>query len=56
MLYIPVLNMQQYILYCYIQNDQLKKTILRQKLIKIYTATHQIAHFWKTFSDEHVPE
>ena len=36
--------------YCFIQRDHAKKTILIQNLIKIFTKTHQIAHFIKIFS------
>ena len=36
---------------CSIQRDHFKKkTILIQNLIKIFTKTHQIAHFFKIFS------
>ena len=33
----------------------LKKTILIQNLIKIFTKTHQIAHFFKIFSQGSMP-
>ena len=33
-----------------IQRDHFKNTILIQNLIKIFTKTHQIAHFFKIFS------
>ena len=36
--------------YCSIQRDHFKKTVLIQNLIKIFTKTHQIAHFIKIFS------
>ena len=36
-----------HISYCSIQRDHLKKTILIQNLIQIFTKTHQIAHFFK---------
>ena len=38
--------------HCSIQRDHFKKTILHviQNLIKIFTKTHQIAHFLKIFS------
>ena len=37
------------IAYCsiHVQRDHLKTTILIQNLIKIFTKTHQIAHFYK---------
>ena len=35
----------QHISYCSIQRGHFKKTILIQNLIKIFTKTHQIAHF-----------
>ena len=36
--------------YSSIQRDHFKNTILIQNLIKIFTKTHQIAHFFKIFS------
>ena len=39
-----------YISYSSIQRDHFKNTILIQNLIKIFTKTHQIAHFFKIFS------
>ena len=36
--------------YSSIQRDYFKNTILIQNLIKIFTKTHQIAHFFKIFS------
>ena len=36
-------------IYCFIKNDHLKK-VLRQNLIKIYTTTHQIVHYFSRFS------
>ena len=45
----------QHILYCSIQRDHLKKTILIQNLIKIFTKTHQIAHFFKIFLQGSMP-
>ena len=44
------LKAHQYISYSYIQRDHFKNTILIQNLIKIFTKTHQIAHFFKIFS------
>ena len=44
------LKAHYHISYCFIQRDHFKKTILIQNLIKIFTKTHQIAHFFKTFS------
>ena len=45
------LKAHYHIRYCSIQlRDHLKKTILIQNLIKIFTKTHQIAHFSKIFS------
>ena len=46
------LKAQQYtcISYSSIQRDHFKNTILIQNLIKIFTKTHQIAHFFKIFS------
>ena len=38
-----------------IQRELLKKTILIQNLIKIFTKTHQIAHFFKIFSQGNMP-
>ena len=36
--------------YSSIQRDYFKNTILIRNLIKIFTKTHQIAHFFKIFS------
>ena len=36
--------------YSSIQRDDFKNTILIQNLIKMFTKTHQIAHFFKIFS------
>ena len=41
--------------YCSIQKDHFKKTILIQNLNKIFTKTHQIAHFFKIFSQGSKP-
>ena len=49
------LKSHQYISYCSIQRDHFKKTILIQNLIKIFTKTHQIAHFFKIFSQGSMP-
>ena len=46
---------QQHISYCSIQRDHFKKKILIQNLIKIFTKTHQIAHFKKKFSQGSKP-
>ena len=35
--------------HCSIQRDHLKKKNFIQNLIKIFTKTHQIAHFFKNF-------
>ena len=41
--------------YCSIQRDHFKKNLM-QNLIKIYTKTHQIAHFFLNFlAGEHGP-
>ena len=45
----------QHISYCSIQRDHFKKTILIQNLIKIFTKTHQIAYFFKIFSQGSMP-
>ena len=42
-----VMKAHQHISSCSIQRDHFKKTILIQNLIKIFTKTHQIAHFIK---------
>ena len=44
------LKAYQHISYCSIQRYHLKKKILIQNMIKIFTKTHQIAHFFKIFS------
>ena len=44
------LKANQYISYSSIQRDHFKNTILIQNLIKIFTKMHQIAHFFKIFS------
>ena len=49
------LKAHQHISYCSIQRDHFKKTILLQNLIKIFTNTHQIAHFFKIFSKGSMP-
>ena len=41
--------------YCSIQKDQFKKKNLIQNLFKIFTNTHQIAHFFKIFSNGSMP-
>ena len=38
-----------------IQREHLKKKNLIQNLIKIFTKTHQIAHFFKIFSQGSLP-
>ena len=43
------LKAHYHISYCSIQRDHFKKTILIQNLIKIFTKTHQIAHFFQNF-------
>ena len=43
-------HQHNHLIYCSIQRDHFKKTILIQNLIKIFTRTHQIAHFFKNFS------
>ena len=45
----------QHISYSSIQRDHLKKPVLIQNLIKIFTKTHQIAHFFKIFSQGSMP-
>ena len=45
----------QHISYCSIQREHCKKTILIQNLIKIFTKTHEIAHFFKIFSQGSMP-
>ena len=50
------LKAHQHISYCSIQRYHLKKkTFLIQKLIKIFIKTHQIAHFFKIFSQGSMP-
>ena len=49
------LKAHQYISYCSIQRDHFKNTILIQNLIKIFTKMHQIAHFFKIFSQGSMP-
>ena len=54
------LKAHQHILYLdnyghYGQRDHFKKTILIQNLIKIFTKTHQISHFFKIFSQGSMP-
>ena len=49
------LKAHQHISYCSIQRNHLKKTILIQNLIKIFTKTHQIAHFFQIFSQGSMP-
>ena len=49
------LKAHQHISCCSIQRDHFKKTILIQNLIKIFTNTHQIAHFFKIFSKGSMP-
>ena len=44
------LKAHQCISYSSIQRDHFKNAILIQNLIKIFTKTHQIAHFFKIFS------
>ena len=44
------LKAHQYISYGSIQSYHFKNTILIQNLIKIFTKMHQIAHFFKIFS------
>ena len=49
------LKAHQHISYCSIQREHLKSKILIQNLIKILTKTHQIAHFFKIFSQGSMP-
>ena len=50
------LKAHQHISYCSIQRYHLKKNIFNiQKLIKIFIKTHQIAHFFKLFSQCSMP-
>ena len=50
------LKAHYHISYCSIQRiDHFKKTILIQNLNKIFTKTHQIAHFFKIFSQGSKP-
>ena len=44
------LKAHYHISYCSIQRDHFTKTILIQNLNRIFTKTHQIAHFFKIFS------
>ena len=44
------LKAHQYISYSSIRRDHFINTVLIQNLIKILTKTHQIAHFFKIFS------
>ena len=44
------LKAYQHISYYSIQRDQFRKKNLIQNQIKIFTKTHQIAHFFKIFS------
>ena len=48
-------HQHQHISYCSIQRDHFKKTILIQNMIKIFTKTHQIAHFFKIVSRGSMP-
>ena len=41
------LKAHQHISYCSVQRDHFKKKFLIQNLIKIFTKTHQTAHFFK---------
>ena len=49
------LKAHYHISYCSIQRDHLKKTILIQNLKKIFTKTHEIAHFFKIFLPSNTP-
>ena len=49
------LKAHYHISYCSIQRDHFKKTILIQNLNKIFTKTHQIAHFFKILSQGSKP-
>ena len=49
------LKAHQHISYCSIQRYHFKRTILIQNLIKIFTNTQQIAHFFKIFSKGSMP-
>ena len=49
------LKAHYHISYCSIQRDHFKITILIQNLNKIFTKTHQIAHFFKIFSQGSKP-
>ena len=49
------LKAHQHISYCSIQRDHFKKTNLVQNMIKIFTKTHQIAHFFKIFWQGSMP-
>ena len=48
------LKAHQHISYCSIQRYHLKKKLI-QNLIKIFTKTHQIAHFFKIFTQGSMP-
>ena len=48
------LKAHQHISYCSIQRDHLKKNLI-QNMIKIFTKTHQIAHFFKIFMQGSMP-
>ena len=49
------LKAHQHISHCSIQRYHIKKSILIQNQIKIFTKTHQIAHFFKIFSQGSMP-
>ena len=49
------LKAHQHISYGSMQRRNVKKTILIQNLIKIFTKTHQIAHSFKIFSQGSMP-
>ena len=49
------LKAYQHISYYSIQRDQFRKKNLIQNQIKIFTKTHQIAHFFKIFSRGSMP-
>ena len=51
------LKAHQHISYCsnFYTKDHFKQTILIQNLIKIFTKTHQIAHFFKIFLRDNMP-
>ena len=48
------LEAHQHISYCSIQREHLKNN-LKRNLIKIFTKTHEIAHFLKIFSQGRMP-